>query len=117
MEVSEYLSYKFPDFIRYAVQRLKTLCPTLGKVKMADSTPIERHHNCTEDRRLRMLRQPQNRGPKSLNQHSRQRRKSGRGRPQSERMPFSGRTAVLVTTERFSVPWSDSGPVVTNDQR
>ncbi len=22
---------KFPDFIRYAVQRLKTLCPTLGK--------------------------------------------------------------------------------------
>jgi putative transposase len=27
---------KFPDFIRYAVQRLKTLCPTLGKVKMAE---------------------------------------------------------------------------------
>ncbi len=27
---------KFPDFVRYAVQRLKTLCPTLGKVKMAD---------------------------------------------------------------------------------
>ncbi len=26
---------KFPDFVRYAVQRLKTLCPTLGKVKMA----------------------------------------------------------------------------------
>ena len=27
---------KFPDFVRYAVQRLKTLCPTLGKVKMAE---------------------------------------------------------------------------------
>lgn len=27
---------KFPDFVRYAVQRLKTLCPTLGKVKIAD---------------------------------------------------------------------------------
>ncbi len=26
---------KFPNFVRYAVQRLKTLCPTLGKVKMA----------------------------------------------------------------------------------
>ncbi len=27
---------KFPDFVRYAVQRLKTLCPALGKVKIAD---------------------------------------------------------------------------------
>jgi transcriptional regulator with XRE-family HTH domain len=27
---------KFPDFVRYAVQRLKTLCPTLGKVKIAE---------------------------------------------------------------------------------
>ena len=27
---------KFPEFVRYAVQRLKTLCPTLGKVKMAE---------------------------------------------------------------------------------
>jgi transcriptional regulator with XRE-family HTH domain len=26
---------RFPDFVRYAVQRLKTLCPTLGKVKIA----------------------------------------------------------------------------------
>jgi hypothetical protein len=26
---------KFPDFVRYAVQRLKTLCPSLGKVKLA----------------------------------------------------------------------------------
>ena len=26
---------KFPHFVRYAVQRLKTLCPTLGKVKIA----------------------------------------------------------------------------------
>lgn len=26
---------KFPDFVRYAVQRLKTLCPGLGKVKIA----------------------------------------------------------------------------------
>jgi putative transposase len=27
---------KFPDFFRYAVQRLKALCPTLGKVKIAE---------------------------------------------------------------------------------
>lgn len=26
---------KFPDFLRYAVQRLKTLCPTMGRVKIA----------------------------------------------------------------------------------
>jgi transposase InsO family protein len=26
---------KFPDFVRYAVQRLQTLCPRLGKVKIA----------------------------------------------------------------------------------
>jgi len=27
---------KFPDFARYAVQRLKALCPNLGKVKLAE---------------------------------------------------------------------------------
>jgi putative transposase len=26
---------KFPEFVRYVVQRLKTLCPTMGKVKIA----------------------------------------------------------------------------------
>ena len=26
---------KFPDFVRYVVQRLQTLCPRLGKVKIA----------------------------------------------------------------------------------
>ena len=26
---------KFPDFVRYTVQRLKVLCPTMGKVKIA----------------------------------------------------------------------------------
>ena len=28
---------KFPDFVRYAVQRLKTLCPGMGKVKIAQT--------------------------------------------------------------------------------
>ena len=28
---------KFPDFVRYLVQRLKVLCPTMGKVKMAQT--------------------------------------------------------------------------------
>jgi putative transposase len=28
---------KFPDFVRYFVQRLKTLCPTMGKVRIADT--------------------------------------------------------------------------------
>jgi putative transposase len=27
---------KYPDFVRYIVQQFKTLCPTLGKVKIAD---------------------------------------------------------------------------------
>jgi transposase InsO family protein len=27
---------KFPDFVRYTVQRLQTLCPTLGKKKLAE---------------------------------------------------------------------------------
>ena len=28
---------RFPDFVRYAVRRLKTLCPTMGKVKIAQT--------------------------------------------------------------------------------
>jgi hypothetical protein len=28
---------KFPGFVRYAVQRLKALCPTLGKAKIAET--------------------------------------------------------------------------------
>jgi hypothetical protein len=28
---------KFPDFVRYTVQRLKTLCPSMGKVKIAQT--------------------------------------------------------------------------------
>ena len=28
---------KFPDFVRYAVQRLKVLCPSMGKVKIAET--------------------------------------------------------------------------------
>ena len=28
---------KFPDFVRYVVQRLKTLCPSMGKVKIAQT--------------------------------------------------------------------------------
>jgi len=28
---------KFPDFVRYAVQRLRTLCPSMGKVKIAQT--------------------------------------------------------------------------------
>jgi transposase InsO family protein len=28
---------RYPDFVRYLVQRLKTLCPTMGKVRIADT--------------------------------------------------------------------------------
>ncbi len=28
---------KFPDFVRYIVQRLRTICPTMGKVKIAQT--------------------------------------------------------------------------------
>jgi transposase len=28
---------RFPDFVRYAVQRIKLFCPTLGKAKIADT--------------------------------------------------------------------------------
>ena len=27
---------KFPDFVRYSVQQLKSLCPSMGKVKIAE---------------------------------------------------------------------------------
>jgi hypothetical protein len=33
-----------PDFVRYAVQRLKTLCPTMGKVKIAQTLALARLH-------------------------------------------------------------------------
>ena len=36
MELREPVN-KFPDFVRYAVQRLKTLCPSMGKVKIAQT--------------------------------------------------------------------------------
>jgi hypothetical protein len=26
---------KYPDYVRYIIQRLKVLCPTMGKVRMA----------------------------------------------------------------------------------
>jgi putative transposase len=35
MQIREPIN-KFPDFVRYAVQRLKTLCPSLGKIKIAE---------------------------------------------------------------------------------
>ena len=28
---------KFPDFVRHVVARLKTLCPSMGKVKIAET--------------------------------------------------------------------------------
>ena len=28
---------RFPEFVRHAVQRLKTLCPSMGKVKIAQT--------------------------------------------------------------------------------
>ena len=31
---------KFPDFVRAIVQRLKTLCPTMGKVKIAETLAV-----------------------------------------------------------------------------
>lgn len=48
---------KYPDFVRYIVQRLKVLCPTLGKVKMAQMlSRAGLHLNATTVRR--MVRQP-----------------------------------------------------------
>ncbi len=37
---------KFPDFVRYIVQRLKTLCPALGKVKIAQILARAGPHLC-----------------------------------------------------------------------
>ena len=45
---------RFPDFVRYAVQQIKLLCPTLGKVKIADTLALAgirnsiRRHPCCE---------------------------------------------------------------------
>ena len=35
---------RFPDFVRYLVQRLKALCPTMGKVRIADTLCRARLH-------------------------------------------------------------------------
>jgi len=35
---------RYPDFIRYVVQRLKTLCPTMGKVKIAQTSARAGRH-------------------------------------------------------------------------
>jgi len=44
---------KFPDFVRYTVQRLKTLCPTLGRVKIAEVLcRAGLHHGATTVRRI-----------------------------------------------------------------
>ena len=48
---------RFPDFVRYAVQRLKTLCPAMGKVKIAQTLArAGLHLSATTVRR--MLREP-----------------------------------------------------------
>ena len=42
---------KFPDFTRYIVQRLKTLCPTMGKVKIAqDACSCRTASRCHDSR-------------------------------------------------------------------
>jgi transposase-like protein len=35
---------KLPDFVRYSIQRLKTLCPSMGKVKLAQTLYRARLH-------------------------------------------------------------------------
>jgi len=56
---------KFPDFVRYAVQRLKALCPSLGKAKIAEilcraslhlgaTRRTARRHLSTQGRRMPM---------------------------------------------------------------
>ena len=37
---------RFPDFVRYIVQRLKVLCPTMGKVKIAQTLTRAGLHLC-----------------------------------------------------------------------
>ena len=37
---------RFPDFVRYIVQRLKALCPTMGKVKIAQTLTRAGLHLC-----------------------------------------------------------------------
>ncbi len=48
---------RFPDFVRYAVQRLKTLCPTMGKVKIAQTLARAGLHLCPTTVG-RMLKEP-----------------------------------------------------------
>ena len=48
---------RFPDFVRYAVQRLKTLCPTMGKVKIAQTLARAGLHLSPTTVR-RMLKEP-----------------------------------------------------------
>ena len=48
---------RFPDFVRYAGQRLKTLCPTMGKVKIAQTLARAGLHLSPTTVR-RMLKEP-----------------------------------------------------------
>ncbi len=41
---------RFPDFVRYIVQRLKALCPTMGKVKIAQTLARAGLHLGVDDR-------------------------------------------------------------------
>src|SRR5713226_5505930 len=54
---------KFPDFVGYLVRRLKTLCPTLGKVKIAQILARAGLHLGTTTVR-RMLRENRPPGPR-----------------------------------------------------
>ena len=43
---------RFPDFVRYAVQRLKTLCPTMGKVRTAPTAALRSHGRSSQTRSI-----------------------------------------------------------------
>jgi len=58
---------KFPDFVRYAVQRLQTLCPTLGKKKPAEVLARAGLHLATTT--IGRIRQEKPTGPPVPSEH------------------------------------------------
>ena len=54
---------KFPEFVRYAVQRLKTLCPAMGKVKIAQTLARAGLHLGPTTIRRMLREKPQHRTP------------------------------------------------------
>jgi transposase InsO family protein len=92
---------RFPDFVRYIVQLLKTLCPTMGKVKIAQTLTRAGLHLCaaTVGRMLKEEPQPKPRPVRDASTSGR--RIVAKGSNHTWHMDLT----VVPTALGFWVPW------------